>query len=576
VLDPDITLEALRPVFENPSIRKLGQNIKYDMIVLRNVGVQLRGVAFDTMVASYLLDAGGRSHNLDDMAQKFLGHSTIKIDQLIGKGKSQKRMDEVPVAQVATYAAEDADIPLRMHPILAARLADQGLNELNETLEVPLIDVLADMEFVGVRVDPHRLAELSGRYGERLAQLEQEIEELAGHPLNIGSPKQLAQVLFQELKLPVVKKTKTGQSTDADVLEQLAEMHALPAKIVEYRQYSKLKNTYVDALPTMIQPETGRVHASFNQVVAATGRLSSSDPNLQNIPIRTEEGREIRSAFIAAPPPLGGQALQAISGSPPLGGEGLGEGGRTTDNWKLLAADYSQIELRILAHYSNDESMCAAFDRDEDIHALVASQVFGVPLAEVTSAQRRSAKAVNFGVIYGQSPFGLARGLKISQEEAAKFIDGYFATYRGVTEFMLRTLDECRRNGYVSTMLGRRRAIEGIRSPDKLTLGTEHPSRRPLNLPERTAVNSVIQGSAADLIKLAMITIARRLRDEQLQAQMILQIHDELLFEVSPNQIDALATLVRDEMQTVMKLRVPLKVDVKSGDNWAECQPWGE
>ncbi len=556
VLAPEQTLEALRPVFENPAIRKLGQNIKYDIIVLRAAGVNVAGVAFDTMVASYLLDAGGRSHNLDDLAQKYLGHTTIKIDQLIGKGRNQKRMDDVPVAQVATYAAEDADIPLRMHPILAARLAEMELDELNETLEVPLIDVLADMEFTGVRVDPQRLAKLSARYGERLTKLEQEIEELAGHPLNIGSPKQLAQVLFQELGLPVVKKTKTGPSTDAGVLEQLAEMHALPAKIVEYRQYSKLKNTYVDALPTMIHPETGRVHASFNQVVAATGRLSSSDPNLQNIPIRTEEGREIRSAFVAGPPP-------------PHLGEGVGEG-----SWKLLAADYSQIELRILAHYSNDESMCAAFDRDEDIHTLVASQVFGVPLGEVTSAMRRSAKAVNFGVIYGQSPFGLAKGLGISQDDAAKFIDGYFATYRGVAEFMLRTLDECRRKGYVSTMLGRRRAIEGVRSGDKLTLGTEHPSQRPLNLPERTAVNSVIQGSAADLIKLAMIAIARRLREEQLDAKMILQIHDELVFEVSPQHIDTLAKLVRDEMQSVLKLRVPLKVDVKSGNNWAECEPW--
>jgi DNA polymerase-1 len=543
VLDPEATLEALRPVLENAAIRKIGQNLKYDMIVLRAAGVKLAGVAFDTMIASYLLDAGGRSHNLDDLAQKYLNHTTIKIDQLIGKGRDQKRMDEVPVAQVATYAAEDADIPLRMHPILASRLAEAGLDTLNETLEVPLIEVLADMEFTGVRVDPARLAELSVRFGERLTQLEQEIEELAGHPLNIASPKQLAQVLFQELRLPVVKKTKTGPSTDADVLEQLAALHALPAKIVEYRQYAKLKNTYVDALPTMIFTETNRVHASFNQVVAATGRLSSSDPNLQNIPVRTDEGREIRSAFVAGPA-----------------------------GWKLLAADYSQIELRILAHYSQDESMCAAFERDEDIHTLVAGQVFGVPLDEVTPAMRRSAKAVNFGVIYGQSPFGLAKGLGISQEDAAKFIDGYFATYRGVAQFMLRTLDECRRQGHVSTILGRRRAIEGVRPIDKLTLGTDHPSQRPLTLPERTAVNSVIQGSAADLIKLAMIAVHRRLQKSKLDAKMILQIHDELLFEVAPQHIDQLASVVRDEMQAVMKLSVRLKVDVKTGDNWAECQ----
>jgi DNA polymerase-1 len=543
VLDPDETLASLRPVLENPAIRKIGQNLKYDMIVLREAGVRLAGVSFDTMVASYLLDAGGRSHNLDDLAQRYLNHTTIKIDQLIGKGKQQKRMDEVPVAQVAIYAAEDADIPLRMHPILSSGLAAAELDRLNETLEVPLIEVLADMEFTGVRVNPARLTELSARYGERLAKLEQEIEALAGHPLNIGSPKQLAQVLFQELGLPVVKRTKTGPSTDADVLEQLAESHALPAKIVEYRQYAKLKNTYVDALPAMIHAQTGRVHASFNQVVAATGRLSSSDPNLQNIPIRTAEGREIRSAFVAGPA-----------------------------GWKLLAADYSQIELRILAHYSEDEALCAAFDRDEDIHSLVASQVFGVPLEEVTSAMRRSAKAVNFGVIYGQSPFGLAKGLGISQEEAAKFIDGYFATYRGVAQFMLRTLDECRRRGYVSTILGRRRAIQGVRPIDQLTLGTEHPSRRPLNLPERTAVNSVIQGSAADLIKLAMIAIDRRLREESLSAKMILQIHDELVFEVAPDEVDRLAELAQHEMRSVLALRVPLKVDVKSGDNWADAE----
>ncbi len=572
VLDPEATLEALRPVFENPAIRKIGQNLKYDMIVLKNVGVHLAGLAFDTMIASYLLDAGGRSHNLDDLAKKFLNHTTIKIDELIGKGRNQKRMDEVPVAKVGTYAAEDADIPLRMFPILDARLRESELDKLNETVEVPLIEVLAELEFNGICVAADRLAELSQRYGERLNVLEQEIEELAGHSLNIASPKQLAQVLFHELKLPVVKKTKTGASTDADVLEQLAELHPLPKKIVEYRQYSKLKSTYVDALPAMIYPITGRVHTSFNQVVAATGRLSSSEPNLQNIPIRTEEGREIRSAFIAGAhvdASLRDADSRARRG--PAKNASLGET-RPHEVWKLLAADYSQIELRILAHYSQDASMCAAFDRDEDIHTLVASQVFGVPLAEVTSAQRRSAKAVNFGVIYGQSPFGLAKGLGISQEEAAKFIDGYFATYRGVAEFMVHTLDDCRRKGYVSTILGRRRAIQGVRPIDQLTLLTDQPSRRPLTLPERTAVNSVIQGSAADLIKLAMLAVHRRLKAENSPAKMLLQIHDELIFEAPEDSLEPLAQLVREEMQNVLQLRVPLRVDVKTGANWAECE----
>ncbi|MCC7476402.1 MAG: DNA polymerase I, partial [Pirellulales bacterium] len=502
VLDPTTTLEALRPVLENPAIHKIGQNLKYDMIVLRNVDVRLAGAAFDTMVASYLMDAGGRTHNLDDLAQRYLNHTTIKIDSLIGKGRDQKRMDEVPVAQVGIYAAEDADIPLRMLSLLGKQLEDNYLAKLNDTLEVPLIEVLAELEYNGIRVDAERLAELSGRYGERLAVLEQEIEELAGHPLNIASPKQLAQVLFHELRLPVVKKTKTGPSTDADVLESLAELHPLPRKIVEYRQYAKLKSTYVDALPEMIYPATGRVHTSFNQVVAATGRLSSSDPNLQNIPIRTEEGREIRSAFTAGEP-----------------------------GWKLLAADYSQIELRILAHYSQDPGMCAAFECDEDIHTLVASQVFSVPLDEVTSDQRRKAKAVNFGVIYGQSSFGLAKGLGISQDEAAQFIDGYFATYRGIATFMVHTLEEGRKLGYVSTILGRRRAIQGIRPTEQLSLLTDQPSRRPLALPERTAVNTVIQGSAADLIKLAMLAVHRRLQREHSPARMLLQIHDELIFE---------------------------------------------
>jgi DNA polymerase I len=545
VLEPAATLAALKPVLENPSIAKLGQNLKYDMIVLRNAGIELAGAAFDTMVANYLLDAGERNHNLDALADRYLNHTTIKIHELIGKGKTQKCMDEVPLAQIADYAAEDADVPLRLHPLLVARLDELGLTKLNETAEVPLIDVLADMEFNGVRVDPERLGELSARYGQRLKELEIEIEELAGHPLNIASPKQLAQVLFQELRLPVVKRTKTGPSTDADVLEQLADQHPLPAKIVEYRQFAKLKNTYVDALPTMIHPTTGRVHASFNQVVASTGRLSSSDPNLQNIPIRTEEGREIRSAFVAG-----------------------------TSGWKLLAADYSQIELRILAHFSQDPTLADAFARDEDIHTLVASQVFAVPLAEVTSTQRRSAKAVNFGIIYGQSPFGLAKGLGISHEEAAAFIVGYFARYQGVAEFFDRTLADCSRLGFVSTILGRRRAIQGVRMPEPVLPGATAGRLRPMNLPERTAVNTVIQGSAADLIKLAMISIHRRLREEKRAAKLILQIHDELVFEVPQSELDDLAQLVRMEMAGVLPLGVPLKVDVKSGDNWAECEPW--
>jgi DNA polymerase-1 len=547
VLPPDEVLETLRPILENDAISKIGQNLKYDYIALRRAGIKLAGIQFDTMIASYLLDAGERSHNLDELALRYLEHETIKIESLIGKGKNQKRMDEVPIAAVAPYAAEDAEVALRLYPLLAKRLEEQGLETLNEVAEVPLIEILGDMEFAGVAIDMTRLAELSGQYRKKLDELTGEIEDLAGHPLNIGSPKQLAELLFSELKLPVIKRTKTGASTDASVLEELAEMHPLPAKIVEHRQYAKLLNTYVDALPTMVHPEDKRVHASFNQVVAATGRLSSSNPNLQNIPIRTAEGREIRSAFKAGPA-----------------------------GWKLLAADYSQIELRVLAHFSGDETLLKAFANNEDIHTLVASQVQGVPLDAVDSNMRRQAKAVNFGIIYGQSPFGLAKGLGISKEEAAVFIETYFARYPGVLRFMTETLTRCRQQEYVSTLLGRRRYVQGVR-PVPLGLREEKTGAlRQLNLAERTAVNSVIQGSAADIMKLAMIGVSRRLAEVRLPATMLLQIHDELVFEVAPEAVDDLARLVIKEMSQVMTLAVPLGVDAKFGDNWAECESWQE
>ncbi|MEX2112047.1 MAG: DNA polymerase I [Pirellulales bacterium] len=534
-LDPSQTLEVLRGVLENPDIHKVGQNLKYDMIVLRAAGVEVAGARFDTMVASYLLDAGERNHNLDELSLRYLQHPTIKIHELIGSGKNQKRMDEVPLAQITDYAAEDADVAWRLRPPLAERLKESQLQKLFDEVEMPLVEVLVELESNGIKVDTGLLAALSQKYGHRVAELEKEIHELAGREFNIGSPKQLQQILFDEQKLPMVKRTKTGGSTDADVLEELARLHPLPAKIIEYRQYAKLKNTYVDALPQMVHPQTGRVHASFNQVVAATGRLSSSDPNLQNIPVRTDSGREIRAAFLP-------------------GHEG----------WKLLAADYSQIELRVLAHFSQDGTLCESFARDEDIHARVAGEVYGVPLDQVTSAMRRSAKAVNFGVIYGQSAFGLARQLNIEQEEAARFIDAYFDRYPGVEVFLERILEECPKTGYVSTILGRRRAIRGIRQG----------AGRQRNLPERTAINTVIQGSAADLIKLAMIHIHHRLRREKFAAKMLLQIHDELVFEVPPDELDRLAHLVREEMSAVMSLSVPLKVDLKSGDNWADCQEW--
>jgi len=533
-LDRAETLEALRPVLEDEAIEKVGQNLKYEIIVLRAAGIGLAGVAFDSMVASYLLDAGQRNHNLDELARRYLGHTTIKITELIGTGKAQKRMDEVPVRRVADYAGEDALVPLRLRPILWKKLTEASLDALCADVELPLIEVLADLEYQGIRVDVDRLRELSRRHAARLEALEGEIYGLAGREFNIASPKQLQEVLFTEQELPVVKKTKTGASTDAEVLEELARVHPLPAKIIEYRQVAKLKGTYTDALPEMVHAGTGRVHASFNQVVAATGRLSSSDPNLQNIPVRTEAGREIRSAFVP------------------------GEAG-----WVLLAADYSQIELRVLAHFSEDEQLCDAFARDEDIHARVASQVYGVSLDAVTGEMRRKAKAVNFGVIYGQSPFGLAKQLGIDKHEAAAFIDAYFGGYPRIEEFLAKVLAECREKGYVKTILGRRRAIRGVRSD----VGRQR------NLAERTAVNTVVQGSAADLIKQAMIAIHRRLRRERLPARMLLQIHDELIFEVPFENLHELARRVTAEMVGAARLRVPLKVDVKAGPNWADTTP---
>lgn len=532
-LDQAEVLEQLRPILEDESVVKIGQNLKYDRIVLRCAGVELRGTGFDTMLADYLLDSGSRSHGLDAMAHRYLNHSTIRINELIGSGKSQKRMDEVSVRRVADYAGEDAVLPWRLVPLLEDRLERAGLRTLFEQVELPLMDVLVDMEYRGMPIDLGLLARLSDAYQQQLDQLQQEIIELAGHPLNIDSPKQLQQVLFNELALPRGRRTQTGNSTDAETLEELARLHPLPAKILEYRQYAKLKGTYVDALPRMVHPKTGRVHTSFNQVVTATGRLSSNDPNLQNIPVRGEAGREIRAAFTAGRP-----------------------------DWLLLAADYSQIELRVLSHFSGDPNLCQAFARDDDIHSQVAARVFGVGLNQVDAEMRRRAKAVNFGIIYGQGPVGLARALGIDRHAAAEFIDSYFAGYPGIEKFLEETLEQCRRTGYARTLLGRRRSIEGVRPG----------AGRQRNLAERTAVNTVIQGSAADIIKLAMLAVRRRLQREQLAAQLLLQIHDELLFETPADQADRLAAIVAEEMAGVATISVPLRVDVKVGPNWADMK----
>lgn len=538
--EPQLPLEAvlarLRPLLEDPQVGKIGQNLKYDLIVLRTHGVSVQGLAVDTMVADYLLAPGERNHNLDDLARRYLHYQPIPIDQLLGSGKTQRRMDEVPLAQIAPYAAEDADVAWRLAQTLVPQLEAAQLDHLLRELEMPLIEVLAEMEFHGIRVDVARLRELSAQFQEKIEALREEIYALAGKAFNLDSRLQLAELLFTQLKLPVVKRTKTGPSTDAEVLEALALLHPLPARIIEYRHLAKLKSTYVDALPALILPGTGRIHTSFKQDVAATGRLSSQDPNLQNIPIRTPQGKAIRSAFLPA------------------------------EGWRLLSADYSQIELRVLAHFSQDEALVAAFAEDRDIHAQVASEMYGVPLEAVTPQMRRSAKAVNFGVLYGQSPFGLARSLGIDQQDAALFIDRYFAGYPGVEAFLTRTLVQARRDGFVSTILGRRRPVQGVRDPASLA------DKRQRNLPERIAINTVIQGSAADIIKRAMLGVYRRLKHERLQARLLLQIHDELLFEFPPEEEDALRQMVVEEMSTAVPLAVPLKVDVHTGANWAACE----
>ena len=532
-LDPGTVLAAMKPILENPEITKINQNIKYDMLVLRRAGVELAGVGLDPMVGDYLLESGARSHSLDTLADRYLGQHMIPISDLIGKGSKQKSMTEIDIPQVAEYASEDADFAWQIAEVVTERLKEEGLWDLYWDLERPLICVLAEMELAGIRVDAEELKRQSEEVTHRLGLLEKEIHQLAGREFNIGSPKQLSELLFEELKLPINKRTKSGPSTRHEVLEELAVEHELPAKIIEHRQLAKLKGTYLDALPALINPETGNIHCSFNQVVAATGRLSSSDPNLQNIPIRTEEGSQIRRAFVPSKP-----------------------------GWKLVCADYSQIELRMMAHFSQDEALQNAFRQGVDIHASVAAEIFETPLDQVTSEQRRVAKAVNFGVIYGQTQFGLSRVLRIPKDQAARFIEDYFDRYEGVEKYLEKLLLECQTSGYARTILGRRRRIEGI---------TRTKGRR-RNLPERTAINTVIQGSAADLIKRAMLNVHARLKAEGHPARMLLQIHDELVFETPEDTVDSLISIARTEMSQALDLDVPLVVDVKSGDNWLDAK----
>ncbi|MBU3981044.1 MAG: DNA polymerase I [Proteobacteria bacterium] len=530
----DEVLKRLKPVLENHKIKKIGQNIKYDWIVLLRHGIRLSGVIFDTMLASYLINPSKRAHNLDQIALDFLDHKTISYEEVAGKGKNASCFSKVSLEKAVPYACEDADITLMAYNVLMPMLKDMGLEELFEKVEMPLVPVLMKMEMTGINVDREKLMILSKSFEHQLEQLEAGIYSIAGEEFNIRSSQQLGRILFEKLKLPVQKKTKkkTGYSTDVDVLEVLAEQHELPALILRHRTVAKLKSTYADALTDLINPETGRIHTSYNQTVTATGRLSSSEPNLQNIPVRSDEGREIRRAFIPR------------------------------KGWSLLAADYSQIELRILAHYSDDKILIKAFKENEDIHIRTATEVFQVFPSLITSELRQQAKVINFGIVYGMSPYGLSKELGISQKMAKTYIHNYFTRYRGVKEFIDKTIKEARISKKTSTLLGRIRLLPDINNSNKNLR----------EFAERTAINTPIQGTAADLIKIAMITVDSAFTEKGLKSAMLLSVHDEIVFEVPHDELDTVRSLVKDIMESVWDLKVPLKVNLAVGENWAEAK----
>jgi len=525
-------LAALKPVLENPKVAKFAHNAKFDVNVLSQFDVCVQGLRFDSMVADYLVDPS-RPHGLKELAYELLGVRMTPISELIGTGAKAISMAKVDLRKAADYAGADAAVTSELVTKLSDQLVESGVNDLYTGVELPLIEVLSHMEQHGVKVDTGYLGQLSHVMGNRLQALEGEIHALAGGAFNINSPKQLAVVLFETLGLPVIKKTKTGPSTDASVLEELSEQHEIVAKILEFRQLTKLKGTYVDALPSLINPRDGMLHTSYNQTVAATGRLSSTDPNLQNIPIRTEEGREIRRAFVPSKP-----------------------------GYVLMAADYSQIELRILAQIAKEPAFIQAFKQDEDIHALTASQIFEVPLAEVTKDQRRVGKTINFATIYGQGAFSLARILGIPQKDAKRFIDAFWEHYSAIKHYQIEALAQAKARGYVSTLLGRRRYIR--------ELSSSNPIERKNG--ERMAINAPIQGTAADIIKIAMVRLHAMLRDEGFAARMLLQVHDELVFEVPEGEVEALSTRVREIMEGAVSLEVPLRVDINVGPSWMEAK----
>ena len=518
-----VTPPLLKPLLEGNAL-KIGHDLKKEMILLKRAGIELAEPLFDTMVASYLINPVRSEHTLEGVALEFLGKNVTEQ----GSGVRGQGSDEKSRIDSACHAAEAI---FELREALSERLRDEGLEDLFYKVEMPLVRVLADIETNGVKVNREFLSSMSGEVDRDLQALMSKIYSLAGQEFNINSPKQLSEVLFEKLKLPVIKKTKTGFSTDVEVLQQLSAVHELPAEILTYRTLTKLKSTYIDSLPSMINPDTGRVHTSLNQTVTATGRLSSSEPNLQNIPIRTELGKRIREAFIAEPGNL------------------------------IISADYSQIELRVMAHMSEDPILIDSFKRGEDIHSRTAAEVFGIMPGLVTSEMRRMAKVVNFGIIYGMSPFGLSKDLGISQRDAKRYIDAYFEHYKGVSDFIDKTLQEAKGNGYVRTLLGRKRPIPELSSKEAAVR----------QFGERTAVNTPIQGTAADIIKLAMVNIFNRIRKDNLKSLMTLQVHDELVFEVPENELETMKKLVREEMEGVMEMNVPLRVDIGVGKNWCEA-----
>lgn len=529
--DPERSLAALKPLLEDAAIKKIGQNIKYDLIVLRRAGIKLKGIHFDTMIASYLLDPTERRHNMDDMAARYLDYKTVTFKELVGTGKKAVSITDVPLRELADYAVEDADITLRLYQVLSKKIHDEKLEKLYYEIEMPLLEVLAAMEEHGVKIDSGHFAGLAAENRALLEKTEKRIFSEAGREFNINSTRELSAVLFEKLKLRSIKKTKTGQSTDIQVLESLKGEHPIIDHLIAYRTLSKLKSTYIDTLPALVNSGTGRIHTSYNQTVVATGRLSSSDPNLQNIPVRDEMGRRIREGFV-----------------PEKGS-------------RLLSADYSQIELRLAAHLSQDRNMIDAFKNGIDIHNLTASAVFGVAMDQVSLEMRRQAKVINFATIYGVSPYGLSQQADISMKDAAEFIRRYFETYPGFKRYVDETIEFAKKHGYVQTLLGRRRPVPEIASPNQF--------RR--EGAERVAINTPLQGTAADLIKIAMISIQKVITGEGLKGRMILQVHDELVFEVPADEKDFFEKMVKKEMEGALDLSVPIVVDMGWGMNWGEA-----